>query len=216
MEVKILARKNIQYSDGSKIIGVCGCGNGVGTTHLSIMLGNYTSSKLMKKTAVIEMNDSQDFDRLAGSCKNLKVIESETGVKVLGEGIVFFLNGIDYYSRTDENRLLYIMNKDYEYIIIDLGNVASGIKSELLRCNEKIIIGSGALWKKQKFVNTVRELKKVPNSERWNYCICCSDKETQKNIENEAEISVKNIPYMPEAFYVDSSNFNFFESLLKK
>ena len=48
----------------SRLTGIAGIGNSVGCTHFSIMLLNYLSGFMRKRSALLEFNDTGALERL--------------------------------------------------------------------------------------------------------------------------------------------------------
>ncbi|OYO96124.1 hypothetical protein CG709_12135, partial [Lachnotalea glycerini] len=68
-------------------VAILGTEKGNGVTHLAIMLGNYITSKLLKRTAILELNRSRAFLQLQESYgKNIK---NESRLKYIEKTQVF-------------------------------------------------------------------------------------------------------------------------------
>lgn len=59
----------------------------------------------------------------------------------------FKLHGIDCYSCVTTSEIPALLNRGYDYLILDMGHLAEADLPEFLRCERKLVLGSLAPWK---------------------------------------------------------------------
>lgn len=187
----------------SYVIGILGVTSGVGTTHLSIMIGNYLANILGKTVALLELNKNNTFSRLA----NLESSEEEKSC--------ININGIDFYQNIVYEDILQIMTNRYNYVVLDISNKYILGKNEFLRSHKKIIIGSLSKWKIHDYFKYLDSnylaLEKTPSI----FLSLTKDSLYHKKIQKKYGITVKPIPFEENPFYLQSKNLQWIQELLK-
>ena len=75
---------------------------------------------------------------------------------------------MDFWKNVKEEKALALYNRGYDYLILDLGSGERGRK-ELLRCQEKIVIGSGLPWRIKDWSSYFRSMNGMGMTEDWHY-----------------------------------------------
>lgn len=143
---KLDIKHEIKKTVNNHLIGIAGSEHRIGTTHAAILLANFFRKKGFM-VALLEMNDSKDF-----SCIQEGFEEKES------EGGYFTLNGIDFYKNADIRKLGQVMEKSYNFILLDFGAYEKCDLVTLHRCSEKIIISGSKPWEIES-VNTIFEME---------------------------------------------------------
>lgn len=126
---------------GTVLIAVAGVRPHMGATYTSISIASYLE-KLGHSVAIIESNNSQDFDRIHSLYEGEKIF--------LKKDHYFEIDGIHHYKYREVFNLneLYSL---YEYVIMDFGDLqtATGYIDEFQRAHVRCVLCSGDEWKKQ-------------------------------------------------------------------
>ena len=128
-----------------KVTGIIGAGRGTGVTHFSIRAANYFCSWKQRKTAVIQWNSHKDTERM----RNFLEASGKEGGRFKKEP--FRVLEVDFYCQGGPEVLAACMEKNYQEILIDFGEVRDEVFPEWLRCSEKILIADLSEWKLESF-----------------------------------------------------------------
>lgn len=188
-------------------IGIMGVNNGNGVTHLAIMIGNYITAKQHKKTAIIEMNHTGAFIELKDSYG--EKINNNQGLHC------YKISGVTYYYDIESDMLGEVYNKDFEYIIIDMGIYNEKQTEEFLKCNGKIIIGNLNPWKNKSFIRIIENFIARGNFEKVKYLVQFGTNNDIHQIESAYKLYICAIPFEPDPFLIHGCNFEFLEELLQ-
>lgn len=139
------------------IVGVAGAGVRAGCTHGSIIIANYLR-KQNQMTAVMEMNPKKAFQTFCEAQK----------AKIFNEGY-FSINGVDFYSECDKERVISVSGKLYNFIVLDFGNYYEADKVLFNRSDVRIIYSGTKPWElgnlKQLFEDQEEEVLK-----KYHFC----------------------------------------------
>jgi hypothetical protein len=172
-------------------------------------LTNYCASKLKKATACLELNNTGDLASLAPENNRLSVPQP----KICPTG--FTIYGADYYPAVRKEDIPILMNADYSYYILDLGNSASADWNEFLRCDRKLIIGSLAPWKIHYYETLLCNYASfLQTSGGFTYLIHTGDPSVLRHFARENHISMERVPFIPNPFQVEKEQFLFLQELL--
>ena len=143
-------------------IGVYGIHRMAGTTCTAIGLALSLKKRWGRKVsvAILEMSGKEDFEKLEDWYFGT---DEDTDTKE-----VFTIRGVDFWKNITEERALSLYNRGYDYLILDLGS-GERMKKELLRCQEKLVIGSGVPWREQDWTAYFETMDGVGLTEDWNY-----------------------------------------------
>lgn len=118
----------------TKIIGIAGAGTHAGCTHMAIMLATGFHS-LGYKTAVLEDCNHGHFDDIA----------NEYALKTNHNG-EFNYYGVDYYPFARPRALVRLLQKNYDYIVVDHGNFADCDRDFFLTSSSAVICCGSRPW----------------------------------------------------------------------
>lgn len=158
------------------ILGVAGSQAGIGSTHNAVVL----AGSLRKKgflVAIAEANQSSDFEK----------VRKDFGMKI-HEHSYFVMNGIDYYPDVTEQTIKRILEKSYNFIVMDFGSHVNCNQALYDKCHARFLIAGSKAWELE-YVSQLlthyndEELKKI------NFYFNFTDKEYEKPIKKEMRLS---------------------------
>lgn len=161
---------------GTIAIAVAGVRPHLGATHTAMSIARYLQSK-KNSVALIELNESEDFERIHALYEGEK--------QYLRHQSYFNLYGIDHYKFRKDFRLGEIM-ATYEYVVLDFGHLHDEhtYYEEFLRSHIQAVLVSPFEWK-QVWTDEFRE--EIGPDEHFFYVIPCAD-------ENNMEDMMERIP----------------------
>ncbi|WFR57745.1 hypothetical protein QA584_01295 [Anaerocolumna sp. AGMB13025] len=202
----LMNKLNKEKSQGKLVIGLIGTHTGAGVTHLGILLAVYLSECLGHKTAFIECGGNNDLKHLQ---EHFFHPEEEQYNQES-----FTLNRVTFHKNKRLQGLPEIIGDKYDCVILDLGTDLAKHKSEFLRCDKKIVIGSLAVWKThelEKFINITAPIK---NCEQWIYAIPFATKKTVREAEKKYKRIIQGVPYEPDPFLLTGNIIRLFQKLI--
>lgn len=176
------------------MIGIAGVTAGAGVTHLTIALANYSATVKKRKTAVIELSGNHAIEELGDT------------------GNVFRMQHVTYYPNCLQQQVPEVLKEDYEVILLDLGCTYHRIRMELLRCNEKLIVGSSAPWRSREYARFVLdEMGEDGKAKATVYLTNLGMKRDKNEIKRQISQPVYDIPFLPDPFSIEKSQYAFFQ-----
>ena len=103
------------------------------------------------------------------------------------------------------------MEKDYQEILIDFGEIREEIFPEWLRCTKKVLIADLSEWKLNGFLGLLAE--KGETVREWICMTAFGSEITKREIERQFHISLKQIPLSADAFSVDVLTMEWFAGI---
>jgi hypothetical protein len=176
--------------------------HGIGTTHIALALSNYLCSKCGLSIACLELNASRQIGALSDG---------------KGKGFFRYLK-IDFYPETKLDQLPDILGKNYSCVVFDMGTLGTAAYPEFVQCNLKLVVCSVRPWKSGSFENWL-------NRHQYLYSIFSEDFIFLGNMGIKEELAVCTrryrlpmlaVPYLENPFQLTSSDWTFFEKLLKE
>ena len=125
----------------------------------------------------------------------------------------FQLMETDYFTRGDAQVLARCIDRSYDDIIIDFGELRKEIHAEWLRCSTKCVVASLNDWKLEAFLEFLSSEEKL--SDGWIYAAAFGSRRTQHDIERQFHISLSRIPFSEDAFSIDRNMMSWFKEILK-
>ncbi len=127
----------------------------------------------------------------------------------------FRIYDVDYYPSTTAEELPCLLNQGYSYLILDLGSMEEADLPELLRCDKKIILGSLAPWKTDKFRKTLKQInQKTTSGEGFIYLTEMGKPKILREISASYHIRIRNVPYIENPFRLEKETFSILQELL--
>lgn len=181
----------------------------MGVTHLALALCSYCTSKLRKKTACLELHPRNEISQLNGG----KSPASRDGSDMARPHFTF--HGTDYYSCVNGSEIPALLNSGYDYLILDLGCLAEADRSEFLRCDCKLVLGSLSPWKVQHYREFFLHFRHTLNlGEGFCYLVQTGDQGDISGFSREQKIAMLSIPFINNPFRIKKELFCFFDELL--
>ena len=181
-----------------------GSSPGVGVTHFTVLLGNYMTGVMGRKTAVLEWNTSGAFGEIQEIYSTRTVTNRQDQT--------FITYGVSYYKNAGRKELLECQLR-FDTVILDFGTYNGKVEEELLRCDRKFFLGSFSEWRLRVFSEHISD-KRVRDC-GWEYFAAFGNKETAGMIKRFLKVQVSLIPWLPDAFVITGEAMAFFERLLK-
>lgn len=121
---------------------------------------------------------------------------------------------VDYYPNVSTDIVPEILDKGYDYLLLDFGILTERTYSEFLRCDRKLVIGSLSPWKEAFYRDfcTNYLLKK-----QWSDFLCLvlfGEKQDIHRFSGNYHISMKQIPFIRNPFHITQEQFLFLQELL--
>lgn len=183
-------------------VGVLGTGSGVGTTHLSIMITIFLSMVLGNRVAFVEMNSK-------GCIRQAEIIRSN----IDKHNNKIFNKKVSILTQSDISDISEIVSSDYDYVIIDYGEEYDVYKQLFLLNNIKLIVGNLSWWKLQTYVSFMANTECDSTRKNWKYLGNNISDKTVKYMRKAFGISIKEIPYEPDPFYLSGDTIGFLSEL---
>lgn len=186
-----------------------GCSPGIGVTHLAVSLCNYCASKQRLRCALLELHSR---DELSVLCPD----HDDSMQAASGDAHpCFTLHNVDYYPRVYGSEMPSLLNRGYDYLILDMGALGEADISEFLRCDRKLIIGSLAPWKLRKYEAFFKQFDRYTNlGEGFCYLVQTGVNETLSDFSKAQNVRMHNVPFIGNPFRIDKDLFPFFSTLL--
>lgn len=180
----------------SKIfIAVTGSQKRIGVTHTTISMA-YTLMKKGYRVAVLEYNENNDYKELKNCYENSVFSNSFTSFTRI--------NQIDFFNNVSKEMLGKIQALEYDYMILDCGDINSLDIIEFSRADVKVVLFGSKAWE-QRFLNDVYNKCGDINTNDFRFITIC-DEETKKEVVEGMKPSKVIFPsFTPEPFSVDNS-----------
>lgn len=154
---------------GTVTICVAGAEKGVGTTHTALSIASFLARNKLS-VAVAELPDPSPSSSLPSEYDLLgRTLQDK--ITVLERNCYRYKN-IDFYfvdSESKKSKYLDVFNKNYKYIILDLGFIKpreEGLHkfiTEMMRSTLSILVASATPWKGSVLAHILRSAKDVPD-----------------------------------------------------
>lgn len=186
---------------GIQTAGITGAGPGCGVTHFTILMANYLAGMELEKTAVLEWNQSSAFREMALVCTGS---EADKGPITILE--------VDYFPNSGPEDLELCLHKGYENILIDFGRMGDAPALEFLQCGRKFFLGALNEWKIRNLLS--RKDRMVRGS--WTFLAAFGGKEARKELQRRFRFTFEQIPYSPDAFFIERDMAVFLKRIWKE
>lgn len=198
-------KKKVTEGQFTEVFGIVGSGKGVGVTHFSVLLANYLTGVLKKRTAVLEWNENGDFKRMEDILckKSVSNRSSQT----------FSLLEVSYVKKAGRKELSECIDQGIDCIVIDFGSDFYGVREEFFCCSRKVLIGSFCEWQLGSFIELLIREKHWKG--RWNILAVFGSEATEAEVKKRLHISAMRIPESKDAFSVTGKTMDFLNGFLK-
>lgn len=142
--------------------------------------------KQRKSTALIEMGERRDFGKW-------KIWQEKQGRYLQNIRYGFRLETVDYYPQADKHVLLYVINAEYDMIVMDFGCLDDEFVNDFKACNKKIILGNYSVWNYEQSIRKIEVVTEDVITKEWKYATLCSDKKICTMLENKLGIQIQSL-----------------------
>lgn len=178
-----------------------GSGPSVGATHFSILTAHYTADVRKLKTALLEWNDSEDFERLQKVRK-----AGRAG------GRSFEVGGVSCLKKAGDNEVLQKLLYDFDCVIIDFGPRTQEKEKIFFMCDRSFLIGSVSEWQLDHFAGVI--ISGEFRANKAEYLISFGDTETMHLMEKKLGIRIRKIPWNMNPFNLNGEMLQFYAGLV--
>lgn len=194
-------RQKTQHPFPQKI-AVCGATHGVGTTACAIAVTNYLCSKQRRRAAYVEFNGTHQIFTLAPK----------------PDSPSFRHCGMDLFADVTFATLPAVMQKSFEYYILDMGVLNQNTIREFMHCDLCLILGSVCAWNSEPFGSFVEKLGKYysEDPDRFRFLGSLGIKEHVTAFRRRYRVPVEIFPYVANPFQLSSTDWRLIEDLLKR
>lgn len=182
-------------------LAVAGIDKGVGATHFSILLGNYYSEILGKKTAIVDLNMDNDYEFLKQIC----IPESRQCKNT------FNVQRVTYYTEMTRDSFAGIFCDKFECVILDVGNNYRKFYNEINMCDMKFLIGGLDLWKLPVALNG---FKNEMFNGQWKFLYGLGSTKSAEYISGCIRKKIYHIPTIPDPFKINGKQLTEVERII--
>lgn len=196
----------------------------MGVTQLAVALCSYCVSKQQRRAAYLELHKRNEIARVLPDTDFSAVLRRHAKARAKApslpgvakqEPLFFSLRGVDYFPHVSYCDVPLLLNREYDYLILDLGSMGEADLSEFLRCDTKFILGSLAPWKIWKYEKSLELLNHSVNlGEGCNYLVQMGTSYDISRFSKANRIAVREVPFIKDPFRIEKQLFLFFEELL--
>lgn len=184
-------------------IGIVGIDKGEGVTSLAVGMSTYLHEARCKKTAMVEMNEDQEF------CDIRSCYYGENY-----EGNPFELFKVNYYPGVTKGEYARICNMGYDVVITDFGSSYNRIMEDFLRCDKKIVVGSINLWKYRKYLEFMEYVKNFPGMGSWTFLLS-GDEQDIRMIQTKHGTKALEKKFFSNPYVVTQMEAGYYERILE-
>lgn len=124
-------------------------------------------------------------------------------------------HGVYYYPNIREETIPTLLNRGYDYLILDLGSIQEACTTELLRCDSKLVLGSLAPWKTENFKQFFLNFEQAQNlREGFLYLVQMGNVKTIREFSRLYHITMQNIPFIKNPFRIEKEQFTFLQDII--
>ncbi|TVX85622.1 hypothetical protein [Paenibacillus agilis] len=191
---------------GTVLVSVIGVETNAATTHTALLVANYLVERGYK-VAIVEANQNKDFERIEYVYEGMKGYKSSEQT--------FSIHDVDYYKSSSALDMAQLHEKEYDYIVLDLGAYADAeYIEEFFRSNVQIIVGHGSEWRQTKLFDFSQSFKDRDQT-KWIYAVPFADELTISDIKEELKSGVVTlIPSHPDPWTSNKETDAVLDSIL--
>lgn len=197
-EYLIFKTKKLAYRP--KIIGFASVEHGTGTTTISLALSNFLCNKLGKRVAYLELNTTNQILSLSP--------KKDTSY--------FSYIGITMFPCTQVTSLSEILQKDYDYFVLDMGIINTYTACEFSKCDKQFIVGSLCPWKRKRTFEKIEHLFNTTYIHRESITVLgdIGKKESTFSFFSHKRLRIYSFPYIKNPFQLEPKIFDAFYEIL--
>ncbi len=198
---RILSGKKKNVQGNPKVIAVIGSVKGAGCTQFVIALAETIRILYGKRTAVIELNGSNDFEKIENICVRHNMNEKSH------ETDMYEIHNVSYYKRISHSGFYEIYAEDYEYLILDIGTDFQKQKEKIIISDIKCLIACHSTWKYEDNMRAIEWLDTNLSREEFK-CFNNFGNPDNKKI-------FRQVPVYANPFKLDKKLLSFFMNVLE-
>lgn len=198
----LLKRLQDKPSHEKKIIGLIGVNRGAGVTYTGMLLAYFFGIEKGVRTAYLECNNHQDFNRLQEAYEWCKE-----------DDYSFAMDKVTYYKNVGTHGITGILNEDYDCYILDFGTDFIASKEDFMRCGTKIIIGNHGIWNMSKTISFIKSIESIKGNKNWLYMIPCADRRTILRMTNKTNRCFYEVPFELDPTILSKKTVGLFQKL---
>ena len=125
--------------------------------------------------------------------------------------------GICFFPEITLSSLPEILQKDFEYFVLDMGILNPYTAYEFSRCHMQYMVGDFSIWKKEKTLHCLEQLLKI-NKINQEQVILLENPKIKESIRSEPLKGFSkrlSVPFIKNPFRIASNDFIFYESMLE-
>lgn len=157
-----------------------------------------------RKTAVLEWNDSGDFERIQEIYSRKSVTNHP--------GQTFTICGVCYCKKAGRKELTECELRGYDAVVLDFGVFEARVEDDFMRCDRRFFLGSFSEWQLCAFSEPAR-VKLITGSG----CECFAafgSENAADMVRRVLNVRVERIPWLPDAFTITGEAMAFFGRFL--
>ncbi len=199
-----MTKKQKIKKDGynQKVIGIVSGKRGEGVTTMAVSMAAYLSGVFRAKVALVEHNKNNDFSQIARAYYGETRDDEE-----------FPLYKVDYYSHASSQKVSEILNRNYEYVVIDFGSDYQGSINEFMRCSKKIVMGSFCMWRYGEYLELCKFIETIEGAESWLH-VLNGDSKYINAIERKKKIKAVKRLNIDDPYVVGSTEIEYFDKII--
>lgn len=188
-KVKIIEKEKVI---GTVVVAVAGAGQKHGCTHTALTMARYLVLE-GHSVAIVETNTSNVF-------KAIRDLNTESQAN---RDSSFKLNGLTYYYN-GETSVAGVLEKDYSFVILDLGQYKNCLKEEYRRAHIKIMVSASKDWEIHHLTGVLKEFKEQNVMDKSKYLFTLSSKaEFEELSKNMINLECVQVPICPDLEELD-------------
>ncbi|WP_143066338.1 hypothetical protein [[Clostridium] polysaccharolyticum] len=125
----------------------------------------------------------------------------------------FEVGVISFSSVFSERELVYTLDEEYDFVILDLGCKYLKYQKVFLESDQKIVLGSTLLWRKQEYEHFLSSVRKIEHYDTWEYVDMAGGKRKPGFVDG-GRIKLKKFDWIIETFNVTERAAKVYWSLL--
>lgn len=189
----------------NRTFAVIGLYRGVGATLFAINFACYLEKYHKAKVAVVELNDSGDFSKLAEDLQQYTYVkQSLTGFQV---------GNLDFYSSLLKVCKHNCLIEKYDFVIYDIGSKFVRHMEEIMDCNQKVILGNSLEWRICEFDKFFSYARQIDSYRAWEYIDMAMSNKGIHFVDN-GKIKLKSMELIRQTFEVSDNAARIYQSLL--
>ena len=155
-------------------IGVLGLGAGDGATHIAVALANYLADTQCRSVCLIEQSGHRDIGKLFADERG----QADATVGPIRK------NGVTYITEDMEGRQEYLLHRNFDCMVFDLGSSRNRAMKVLELCDIRILVAGAAPWRREKIDFLTKAADAAGHLKGWILLVNLTDEAGLRNMPN--------------------------------